>query len=108
MKDLQRKEVGISRGAPLRTFPGPWDGQILLACGKCQRKLRKHEDPARLGKLKKLLKHAQPRLYVINTVCLDVCPKRGVTVCSAAQVARGEFSILRTTEDVARLLASTG
>jgi len=106
MKLVPSTAIVSSRSAPLRTLSGPWNGEILLACAKCQRKLRKHDDPARLGKLKKLLKHARPKLYVINTACLDVCPKGGVTVCSAMQVVRGEFSILRTVEDVARLLAS--
>jgi hypothetical protein len=105
MKRLKRRAVPPDG---LISYKGRWKGELLLACAKCQRKLRKHEDPAGLSKLKKLLKHAQPKLFVVNIACLDVCPKGGVTVCSAAQVARGEFSILRTPEDVDRMLAAAG
>ena len=92
----------------LKSYSAPWKGEILLACGKCQRKLRKGEDIAGLGKLKKTLKRARRGLFVIRTPCLDVCPKGGVTVCTAEQVARGEFSILRTAADVRTLARSHG
>ena len=92
----------------LKSYSGPWKGEILLACGKCQRKLHKGEDAAGLGRLKKTLKRARPRWFVIKTPCLDVCPKDGVTVCTAAQVPRGEFSILRTAEDLVALVQQHG
>lgn len=92
----------------LKSYQGPWKGEILLACGKCQRKLRKAKDAAGLGKLRKTLKRSSLRLFVINTPCLDVCPKGGVTVCTRGQVARGEFSIVRTTEDLKILIGSLG
>jgi hypothetical protein len=36
--------------------------------------------------------------------CLKMCPKGGVTVCTQAQLALGECSIVRTKEDVEALL----
>ena len=97
----------------LKSFSGPWlrkGGQLLLACGKCQRKLRDEDDPDGLVNLKKALKKRsrqiagefKPRLklIVIQTKCLKVCPKRGVAVCTQAQLAQGRGSIVRSREDV--------
>ena len=90
--------------AGLKSYSFPWQGQILLACGKCQRKLRKSGDPSGLGKLKKTLKKSRPGIFVIRTPCLDVCPKGAVTVCTGEQAARGEFSILQNEHDLDALL----
>ena len=97
----------------LRSYDLPLKGQLLLACGKCQRKLKKGDDPEGLGSLRKLLKQqakADPlaiRLRILRVPCLKMCPKGGVTVMTAGQVERHECSIVRTAEDVADLYAAS-
>ncbi len=89
----------------LKTHPAPWRGQLLLACGKCQRKLKRGKDTHRLGKLKKALgKRAKAAgnpvvLLIINTRCLKICPRDGVAVCTQAQIGLGLCSILRSGTD---------
>ena len=91
----------------LRSYDLPLRDNLLLACGKCQRKLKHGHDGGDLASLKKLLKqqgkHDGFRLRVLKVPCLKMCPKGGITVCTPAQVARHECSILRTAEDVAIL-----
>ena len=90
----------------LKSYKGPWNkkGPLLLACSKCERKLRKDGHP--LARLRKLLKKRgkklglEQKLLVVQTPCLRVCPRGGVTVCTQAQVGRGECSILRQPGDV--------
>ena len=105
--------VALDAPVTLKSYKGPWKGQLLLACGKCQRKLKKDDlgDEHGLGKLSKALKHRSKRdeggleLLVIKTQCLKVCPKRGVAVCTRAQVGSGRCSIVRTGDDVDALYA---
>ncbi|RXH58501.1 hypothetical protein [Granulicella sibirica] len=105
--------VALDAPVRLKSYEGPWKGQLLLACGKCQRKLKKDEfgDEHGLGKLKKALRQRSRRdeaglqLLVIRTQCLSVCPKRGVAVCTQAQVGTGRCTIVRTGEDVDALYA---
>jgi hypothetical protein len=90
----------------LRSYKGLWNkkGPLLLACRKCQRKLKHEGHP--LAQLRKLLKKRSRKLdferkpLVIETPCLKVCPRGGVTICTQAQAGRGEFSILRHVRDV--------
>ncbi len=90
----------------LSSFPVPASGPLLLACGKCQRRLRQSGDPEGIAPLKKLLKqHSkhQPgsvRPHLLKVPCLKICPKYGITIATAAQTARHECSILRTRGDV--------
>ena len=105
--------VALDAPVRLKSYKGPWKGQLLLACGKCQRKLKKDDlgDEHGLGKLRKALKQRSKRdedgleLLVIKTQCLKVCPKRGVAVCTRAQIGAGRCSIVRTSEDVDALYA---
>ena len=103
----------MDSGLPLKTFKAHWTrkgAQLLLACAKCQRKLRSEDDPAGLAKLKKTLKKQArlqglaTRLIVLPVKCLKVCPKHGVAVCTQAQLGAGQGSILRSTQDIALLL----
>ena len=91
----------------LRSYNLPLRGEILLVCGKCQRKLKHGYDPANLGSLKKLLKKQGKqddfRIRLLKVPCLKMCPKGGVTVCTPSQVARHECSIIRSTDDVTAL-----
>ncbi len=98
----------------LKTFAGPWTRkrkQLLVACSKCQRKLKDDGDASGLGKLKKLLKKRCKRiglpvqLQVIESRCLKVCPRRGVAVCTQKMLGEGRAATLRTAGDVDLLLA---
>jgi hypothetical protein len=94
----------MAKNEGLRSYPLPLRGDLLLVCGKCQRKLKKGDDPDGLSSLKKLLKkQGGLRPHVLKVPCLKMCPKGGVTVCTPDQVARHECSIIRDAEDVAGL-----
>jgi predicted metal-binding protein len=88
-----------------RSYPVPWRGRILLACQKCQKKLKKHADVESLGRLKKVVKHhnsgcpENAGLHVVNVPCMKLCPKGGVVVC-VSQVAEPRLVILRRAEDL--------
>jgi hypothetical protein len=87
-----------------KTYPAPWEGQLILACRKCQKKLRGDPDLRPLAKLKKTVKRINKRypeqtLHIINVPCMDLCPKDGVTVCCPAR-APNRLSILRSAEDL--------
>ena len=94
---------------PLKTYPAPWEGELILACRKCQKKLKNHKVLEPLAKLKKTAKrfnqeHPERQLQVINVPCMDLCPKDGVTVCCPARDSN-RLSILRSSQDVERLMA---
>jgi predicted metal-binding protein len=83
----------------------PWQGQIVLACRKCQKKLKGDQRLGVLSKLKKVVKrhnkaHPTKQLQVINVPCMDLCPKHGVTVCIST---RNCLSVLRSEEDIEKL-----
>jgi|SRR4029079_17889850 hypothetical protein len=90
-----------------KSYSAPWEGQLILACRKCQKKLKRDHHLRALAKLKKTVKrynkeHPDGLLHVINVPCMDLCPKGGVTVCCPARDARS-LSILRKEEDLERL-----
>jgi predicted metal-binding protein len=97
----------------IRSYRAPWKGQLLLVCRKCQKKLKHSGKRNRMAKLAKGLKRRSrhdddgTKLHVIQVPCLKMCPKGGVTVCTQAQLALGECSIVRTKEDVEVLLELT-
>ncbi len=91
----------------LKKYPAPWAGQLILACRKCQKKLKGDQHLRSLGKLKKAVKrhnkeHPHRPLHVIQVPCMDLCPKDGVTVCSPGSNA-GRLSILYRAEDLEQL-----
>lgn len=92
----------------LKTYPAPWPGQILLACRKCQKKLKAATHAGPLAKLKKTVKrhrrqHSAAELSVINVPCMDLCPKGGVTICDPSQNPP-RLQILWDVEDLDRFL----
>lgn len=98
----------------VKSFVGPWTRkgkQLLLACGKCQRKLKDDGDKAGLARLRKVVKHRakasrlEVEFNVITTKCLKVCPRAGVAVCTQAQVGEGRGAIVRSVADVDVLIA---
>ena len=64
----------------------------MLACGKCQKKLKRSKG----AKLSKALKRRGPRdreglkLRVVEVACLKMCPKGGITVCTQGQIGRND------------------
>jgi predicted metal-binding protein len=91
-----------------KSYPAPWDGQVILACRKCQNKLKGNRDLRSLAKLKKTAKrynkkHPEQTLQVINVPCMDLCPKDGVTVCNPARNPY-RLLIVRDAEDIGRLV----
>jgi predicted metal-binding protein len=96
--------------ALVRTYPVPWQGQLVMVCRKCQDKLKhggKKKGLARLNKaLKKRARQDEDglRLHVVDVSCLKLCPKGGVTVCTQHQLEEEECSIMRTRADVNALL----
>jgi predicted metal-binding protein len=88
----------------LKSYAVPWHGQLILACRKCQKKLKGNPDLRALAKLKKTIKrhnkeHPDKMLHVINVPCMSMCPKDGVTICNPAQQPV-YLSVLRGEEDV--------
>ena len=73
----------------LRPIPAPWDG-VALVCKKCSRKLgggfgrKGKQDLSKV--LRATLKETGRRraLRVIEVGCLNLCPKRAVTVIGPA------------------------
>jgi hypothetical protein len=93
----------------LKSYPATWQGEIVLACRKCQKKLKRDGSLRDLAKFKKTVKrfnkeHPEQRLQLINVPCMDLCPKDGVTVCCPERDA-GQLSILRSGEDLRALLS---
>ena len=101
-------------GVGLRIYPAKkWKGQVLLVCGKCEKKLKRAAEHGHAMKLKKTLKRlvkkdeAPVPVHVIRVGCMDLCPKGGVAVCTQAELQRAVpgLSVVRTKEDVAALYA---
>ena len=90
-----------------KTYPPTWHGDLLLACRKCQKKLKHESGKQSLAKLKKTLRRmnraaAGRPLHVINVPCMDLCPKGGVTVCAASHTPH-QLSILYSEQDLMRI-----
>jgi hypothetical protein len=101
----------------LKTYPAPWAGRLVLACRKCQKKLKGDTGLVGLAKLKKSIKRYNKAikrddlnrdagalhviaLHVIQVPCMDVCPKDGVTVY---RPDCDRLSILRSVGDIEAL-----
>jgi hypothetical protein len=85
----------------LKTCQAAWEGQIILSCRKCQKKLKGRHALLALAKLKKTIKrrnkeHSGDVFAVIGVSCMD-----GVTVCDPRNAS--QLSILRSVEDIDRL-----
>ena len=104
---VERACILITRmNNPLKTYPSPWEGRLILACQKCQKKLKGNDDLHALAKLAKTVKrhnklHPTKTLEIVNVTCMDLCPKNGAAVCDPCNPLR--LSILRSAEDIERL-----
>ncbi len=92
----------------LKAYPPPWDGSLLLACKKCQKKITSQKHKKALSKLKKAIKGSEKqqhsgRIHVLNVPCMKICPKRGVAVYNPHRL-NGHLYILRCDEDVEGLI----
>ena len=91
----------------LKPYPTSWEGELVLACRKCQKKLKSHKDRGALASLKRTVKrfnkeHPDKLLHVINVPCMDLCPKDGVTVCCPERDGK-HLLIMRSPHDIERL-----
>ena len=73
----------------LKSYPPTWKGDLLLACRKCQKKLKGEPGMRALVRLKKTIKrhnreHPAEALHVFSVPCMDLCPKGAVTICLPA------------------------
>jgi hypothetical protein len=86
-----------------RTYPTPWQGRLVLACKKCQKRLKKDHGPKELANLKKAIKARNKAghdpLYVLPMGCVDLCPNRGVVIFIPAQ-DDNQFRILWSPADL--------
>jgi hypothetical protein len=91
----------------VKSYPVPWQGQLILASRKCQKKLKGDLTLPVLAKLKKTIKRRNMErpdlaLHIINVPCMDLCPKDGVTVCYPARDL-SRLIVLRSVEDIEML-----
>jgi hypothetical protein len=84
-----------------KTYPAPWQGQLILACKKCQKRVKKDGGPKALSNLKKTFKK-NDSLHVLPMSCVDLCPKNGVVICLPAD-APDRLRILWSEEDLKSL-----
>ncbi len=97
-------------GTQLRLYSPPWTGETVFACRKCQRKIKNGKASKALARIKKWFRKRsakspeRPAVTVIFVPCLDVCPKDGITIFSARQLARkpAGLNIIRSEPDLER------
>jgi hypothetical protein len=91
----------------LKSYPATWEGDLLLACRKCQKKLKDEPGMRALAKLKKTIKrrnkeHSGVTLHLVSVPCMDLCPTGAVTICLPA-TQPVTLSILRNGGDIEAL-----
>jgi hypothetical protein len=90
-----------------KTYPAPWQGKLILACKKCQKRLKKDGGPKALANLKKTIKSRNRQgsgnpLHVLPMGCVDLCPAKGVVICIPAE-ADNQLRILWSSDDLEAL-----
>ena len=90
-----------------KTYPIPLEGPYLLACKKCQRKLKGSSHPlSNLKRALKLLRKHDPSpipLRILQLPCLKLCPKDAITVATPTQLLRAQCTLLRDEDDLAAI-----
>jgi len=95
-----------------RLEPAPWS-DVVVICTKCAAKLgRGHKGKTELrGEVKHALKKRGLKdIRVVETSCLDLCPKGGQTVATTRQMAKGKLTVVGPDADgeaVVKLLFDT-
>lgn len=95
----------------LKSWPAPWQGDLLLACRKCQKKLKKHSARPARANLKKAVKrlnrkHPAAPLHVLNVPCMKLCPKDAVTICDPRR-SPSRLAMLRSDAEIDSLYRDT-
>ena len=89
-----------------RTYKSRYSGPVLLACKKCEKKLK---PKLKLKKKLKLLNRNGPAtLHLIQVSCMKLCPKGGIAICAPQQLASANprLQILYTEQDLVELHSS--
>jgi predicted metal-binding protein len=89
----------------LKSYASPWNGRLILACKKCQKKLKGHKEHTSLAKLKKAIKEydTQQQIHVLNVPCMKICPKDGVAVVDPDH-SGARLYILRSKDEIDGLI----
>lgn len=101
---------GTESEAGLKQYRAPWKGQLVLACGKCQKRMSRKGKSGRPFKLKAELKRAlggAARVRVLRIPCIKLCPRAGIAICTQAQFGRGSAPSSRRQTTSASLPATT-
>jgi predicted metal-binding protein len=87
--------------------PAPWT-EVVLVCAKCAAKLgRGSKGKTELrGEIKQALKRRGlgHSVRVVETGCLDLCPKDGQTVATGRQMGQGRLSVFAPEADGERVV----
>jgi predicted metal-binding protein len=104
----KNEETGLVQ---LRSYPAPWQGELVLVCTKCTKKLKRRKDGG-LNVRKWLKKRSKKsgnglELRVIGVNCVKMCPKDGITIATQKQLGRepAEVSIVYSEGDLEALYA---
>jgi predicted metal-binding protein len=93
--------------AALKSYASPWNGRLILACKKCQKKLKSNSEHKDLAKLKKAIDKNKTRptqeIHVLNVPCMKICPKDGVAIVSPDR-SGDKLYILRCKDDIDGLI----
>ena len=97
----------LTQDTTLRTYTSRYTGGVLLACAKCQKKLKRDSHNPGTAKLAKSLKklarqNGTEPVRVLSVSCLKLCPKGAVTVITPANLATTPptLTLIRTAEDI--------
>ena len=106
-----RRHLTLQMAPKLKSYPAQWhDHRLVLACRKCQKKLKHQDDLKPMANLKRTIKkHNQGRptpLHILNVKCMNLCPKNAVTLCIPVQ-AEGRLLILRSEANIDELYLTT-
>lgn len=88
----------------LKSYPAPWhEHRLVLACRKCQKKLKGQANLKPLANLRKAVKKHNPShptpLHILNVKCMDLCPKNAVTICLPG-LSDDRVRLLRSQDDL--------
>jgi Fe-S-cluster-containing hydrogenase component 2 len=96
---------GSSANPALHTYSPPWKGELVLACRKCQRRIRKQHGRHPLARIRRWFRKRGKRdplgsaVHVIDIPCVKLCPRNAVTIITQRQagvaVARSEADLER-------------
>lgn len=76
---------------PVQTARAPWS-DVIVVCGKCARKAKAKTFAK---EVKRACKQLTPprRVRVIESGCLDLCPKKRIALATADQLARRRLTV---------------